>query len=696
MLSQAGEFFRKHHKELFLSFSLVLILFFLAPLSIYIGNADIFQYAFKHIWYILLLVTLIVSLILAGITIALRSLFKYFFVFYIVIAAGVIIQGYFLNYYLGALDGQDILWESFRLQCILESFLWIGLAFIGFFLKKLLHKNAVSIGILLIALQTTPILVNYSLDPPPDQGVKTYINPADQVNFSTSKNVVLIVLDAFRSDAFEYLIQESPEYKLVFKDFTYFNDAIGGYPTTRPSIPLILTGQYYKNDLPMDDFLSQLEDHTLPVYLIESDFIVEHYPLVPFFNSVFDNTTSDIPAEVLRSYVEELYWVSGIRYMPLLLKPHFVTQFYEGEDYYHKDMVSFYQRISETQGIDSDPRFKLIHLTGAHAPYQLDRDLNRVESDYYEQVAASLNIVAELIVALKKEAVYDNSLILIFGDHGTQTSLGTQEFTLPHSVKPLLMAKNINQSSDTLQISDAPVSLADIPKTIADVLAIDNEFPGYSLFVEIPGDRDRVWYYYEWTHSSWGEDYLPIMYEISIQGPANDRTSYQLSGIYPPESDPKGLPFFSNDHFGQNLIEIYLSDLVVKSFLSENFSFEKSGDQTFTWASGPSACLNLPITPTDEKLILTFEGHPFLFEGAIEDQRMEVYINDIHIDTFNKNSIYKIFIPKELTTQVSVDYQINICLNFPDANKSPKDLGLNLDERILGYRFTSIMITTEQ
>jgi hypothetical protein len=50
--------------------------------------------------------------------------------------------------------------------------------------------------------------------------------------FSPEKNVLIIVLDGFQGDVFQEIIDESPQYRKRFDGFTYYRDALGGYPVT--------------------------------------------------------------------------------------------------------------------------------------------------------------------------------------------------------------------------------------------------------------------------------------------------------------------------------------------------------------------------------------------------------------------------------------------------------------------------------
>jgi hypothetical protein len=251
--------------------------------------------------------------------------------------------------------------------------------------------------------------------------------------------------------------------------------------------------------------------------LKKNGYIVEAYSsIAPYDKRFFDNLTSRLSLSDLESQVLRQYIISGIRYMPLVLKRFFVNQYYQGQDYYHKDIVVFANHLGKTHVIDRQPTFKIYHLSGAHPPFQLDGALNQVDKGYIEQAASSLRIVTELIAELKNADGYDNSLIIIIGDHGSHDSWEYPGTTIAYSTQTLMLVKRINQHFEEIQFSDLRVSLADVPKSIAEELDIENSYPGYSIFEPIPPDRLRKFFYYQWRHSDWFADYIPL-YEFEIE-----------------------------------------------------------------------------------------------------------------------------------------------------------------------------------
>jgi hypothetical protein len=176
------------------------------------------------------------------------------------------------------------------------------------------------------------------------------------------------------------------------------------------------------------------------------------------------------------------------------------------------------------------PSFKFIHLFGSHHPSSVGGDCawNREEvptsiegafqSAYWRRelaVGTAGCIVArvfEFLRRLEDLEVYDDSLVFIVGDHGRTLSPvdpslamppiphaeaaaepnraddgGEEGLDQPTKGVPIFLVKPIG-ARGSLEISDAPVSLCDIPKSVFSALELDGEFACESIF-NITHDR---------------------------------------------------------------------------------------------------------------------------------------------------------------------------------------------------------------
>ena len=520
----------RNRNPLFVSFLFSISIFFLFPLSVYAQNVETNSFYFKDILVPLVIFTLIGFLVTFGFVGLTSKRLKFIPLLLVYLMVCLWIQGNLIQYNLGSLDGHSIDWAACFRRIWIEILVWAAIfALFVLFRKKILH-HIHSILLFLFFLFTLPsifllIKSNGSIQD------KIYLDYSREFQFSEN-NVLVIILDDFRSDAFPTILETHPEYQETFRDFIFYEDALGGYPTTRPSIPLILSGEYYQNLSPVQDYLSSIEETTIPYQLKQQGFTVENYPYVPFFSSIYDNQTRRLPLKEQFAFGTQQLIISGIRYSPLAIKPFFVARYYFGVNYVHKDLVTFNEHVDEVEITTTKPLFKLIHLSGAHVPYSLDSSLDWNQGDYLEQAAGSLLPVKNLLEELQIAGVYDDSLVLIMGDHGNNDTEGSSSFPLANYSHPLLLAKAAGQQYEIMQTSSAPVTLGDIPRTIADETGIDAGYQGVSLFGDIPENRTRTYYYYTWNHDHWAMPYMPTFYEFEVTGPAKNAASWNYIGQF--------------------------------------------------------------------------------------------------------------------------------------------------------------------
>lgn len=654
-------------------------------MSIYIKNIKVISINLSDNWFILVFFSILASIFLYLISIVLKPFFPHIGVLFTAFTLCLIIEGNFLQYNFGELNGQEIDWSSYRLKIWLDSFFWLAILITSFLFSRYIYKNSKSISLILLAFLIVTIFFDFLSNPVPEKKESIFTNNNEWFKFSTEHNIVVLILDSFRAEAFSKVLESYPEYNEVFKDFTFFENTTGGYPTTYPSVPLILSGLYFDNSVPISEFINSVEGKTLPVVMKQNGFEVQNFNS-EFFESVYDNASDSMPLNTILSLTRREYLIAAIRYAPLVFKRSAIDQYYRGNDYSHKNMVVFNDLTKEIQAVKGRPVFKFAHLTGAHRPFQLDADLNYTNEGYYEQAAASLKVTKDLLQEMKAKGVYDNSLIFILGDHGTPITGENIENGLAYMYQPFLLVKKVNQKSDSIQISSSPVSLSDIPQTIVSEQGLDVSYPGYSVFEEIPADRTRRWFYYQWKNSFWKEDYIEPMFEFAVDGPANNNESYTLIR----RASPNTTENFTYE-LGENMVSTFLSVDILRMLYAENFTYGED-DGSFAWSIGPEACIHLPVEKVNKPLTLVFQAEPFLVDGQLADQKMTIQLDNVQLAELQRDDIQEVLIPASLAASASQDGQFDICFSLPDANKSPKDYGVSKNNYLLGYKFTEISL----
>jgi hypothetical protein len=200
------------------------------------------------------------------------------------------------------------------------------------------------------------------------------------------------------------------------------------------------------------------------------------------------------------------------------------------------------------KGVDA---FKFYHLNGVHLQLVLNEALEYgfmepSREGIQRQGTGILKIASMMLDRLKQLKVYDNSLIFIVGDHGSGLSVASINPTpegetlnargvykgffenFKSAAIPLILVKKVN-SRGALKTSDAPVSLSDIPETVAGELGLDTHFPGESMFsVQENQSRQRI--YRAFYGPQEDVQYFAPLWEYAVNGFSWDDTSWRETG----------------------------------------------------------------------------------------------------------------------------------------------------------------------
>lgn len=314
-----------------------------------------------------------------------------------------------------------------------------------------------------------------------------YVTEKEEFYMSEDENFVILVLDTLDSREFTSLLEEHPEYREIFADFTYFENTTGAYACTRDAISFILSGEWYEEEEPFTDhankvysqspLFAELEQRGYRLNLYEDQLYTQEESVISRFENVVKGEYK------VKSYpglaIQELKLV-GYRYAPFDLKRFCMTRKagfdeeiqveceYRG---YTADNGVFKDNVKNVElTTDSDRQFKFIHLDGAHTPYIYDKDCNVIdvsEGSYRQSVEASITVAAQYLEKLKESGVYDNSALIVMADHG-YNGPGGEGSMLRQSA--MLLIKGRGEHHDTMEISQAPISYADLQQAYVRLL----------------------------------------------------------------------------------------------------------------------------------------------------------------------------------------------------------------------------------
>jgi hypothetical protein len=506
-----------------------------------------------------------------------------------------------------AFDGESIPWAQYWHRALIDAGLWLlVLVPLLWFAHRLYPRLALlSVGLLIIQIASLGISEHRTRGQQINFSKQYYVDKAPAFEFSHHRNVILVVLDEFQSDVFSRAILPKASYRQHFDGFTYFPDTVAGANYTEMALPAILTGRIYDNQLRREDYLRDAYlNHSVPAALKRSGWNVQLYPWRGFANesiyyheSIASNFVrrpqpfADLLSDIARLmdlglfrcspqfakslvYNDSNWWLSRLAASDSLRSwispptpPGSGSQLNEHAAGNTLDHLLIQMTLgaqppelafTHREGPDT---FKLYHLAGLHVPVKLRRDLTMGTFDYNranfeEQGEAYARIMGAFLAALRKAGAYDNSLIIILGDHGSgrRPDMHLNPGFTPRTAEldrtavrnnfqrdkargiPLLLIKGFGETGE-IKISRAQASLVDIPSTIlgavgvrhTPVPALDRqpEFTGMPLSNLAEGES-RIRYYCATRWSGDKSDHVnPItLYRIDGDSWLDDSWSY--------------------------------------------------------------------------------------------------------------------------------------------------------------------------
>ena len=498
-----------------LAFIISFMLFIYEPITMYANNINDFWFDFKTMtkpmisFFMLVLITLIA--IYTIIYIINKKLNKNIYNISLIISfiafIASYIQGNYLVKNLPPLDGSIINWGGHTLDNIITLVIWIILITIYIItIKKYKYEKVINtskyislaiFGMLLTSLATTMLTKNIYKDKMAFKITYENYNTA-----STDKNLFILVLDAVDQKIFTQELEKS-ENKDIFNDFTFYPDTLSGYPFTRDSVPLILSGEWNNNE---KDFLeycnTSMDNSKLIKKLQKENYTINIYDEELCWKTPETEKVSNIRKKTKSELTTILFGKQEIKYalfkyLPYKLKKYSRIQDMKFEKY--KEILKNYNWTNlNNYGIIEDNKiekqenkiFNYLHIEGGHVPFNIDENLNYIENGTYEQkLSANIKIIKEYLDRLKENNVYDNSAIIIMADHGySYTGVDGRQ-------NPILYIKGINEHHK-MYTSDKQISHQDLAQAFTEL--IDGK-TSKELFKDITNNRTRKYNWYEYT-----------------------------------------------------------------------------------------------------------------------------------------------------------------------------------------------------
>ena len=721
-------------KDLLIAFSLPLMLFFVSPITVLLGNRDEYDAITSFVLFVAGVAISVGLIIFALIHVVRGKHWIYRFLTSLLLALSLLVwvQSQILVWDFGPLDGRGLAWANFKSNSVLELVIWAILVPLVtiFSIKSEKIRNGLTFSLPLLGLLslTTTWITSPRSSTQQLSGEQKTIE--ESFAFHKKHNSLLIVLDTYQSDAFQEIWDKYPEEVEFLRGFKFYPDTVAGYPTTKHSIPLILTGRFYKNDFPWTkenrlNFFSS----ALPKFYIERKFgvtgtyqqdLVAKFGMIGNFAqeivTIFGRQTSftpgisdfeflglrrgywraldfglfrGMPIELKKSIYDEGRWPSS-----KLLVDSGAPPDPHGSDWrFMKAFIANANTNSKNSG-----EFKYIHLFGAHYPltvnkdYEYQKNIPDTREGYVTQARGVLWLTRQLLGRLKDLSIYDDAEILIVGDHGTHNlalidlrgnaNLADVPLGNIGAARPLMLYKPAN-STAPLGVDTTPMHLAYIPCLLTD--ANENDCSEYHKARK--GEPVvRQHYRYKWGHEFWFKEYAPPMTLYEVHGDARNVASWRNTR----RVFDKGKESAANHYrIGETVSFGPRGD--DDEFSISGFSFAEANHR---WSDGNEVMMRFQLREKPlSDLNLQVVGFGFSPDGGKSAQDIEIEVNNnrVHLWHLLAEETLNIKIPKSYLTDDTIRLKFKI--GRPTA---PCELGISDDCRKLGLGLKSVVFTNQQ
>ncbi len=438
------------------------------------------------------------------------------------------------------LDGSAIDWSRLRTREILEALGWLtGIALavrLGRRRRRILWIAAACV--LFAQAGSTSWLFATGGGTSTESAVGD--SPAETLTamarLSSTRNVLVLVLDATQRGYVTDRLRADRDLRERFAGFTLYSDHLAPFPTTRFSLPAMLSGRIYDNAEPIPEFVAAAlhGESSLPRRFGEQGFDVGLASIQLEF--------LDAPAasRILvrgpfgarggaRFAALRLLDLSLFRYGPITVKRWvFNTNSWRlqtladdtARRFHATASQDFLDRFTRQMTIGSErATFRFLHVGGAHAPAVLDGDCRFLgvreltPESYGEQVECVLRQAAALLERLEELGILDETLVVLTSDHGAGLPPPPNlAISIPESVVEILglaastlMVKPFG-AREPLRFDDRPTSVTTLVSALQAVL-------GDSASEAV---GPRRFSHYSWHDRDWREPYIGALHIFEV------------------------------------------------------------------------------------------------------------------------------------------------------------------------------------
>lgn len=391
---------------------------------------------------------------------------------------------------------------------------------------------------------------------------RQYLSYKPVMSLSQEENIVVFLADRLDGIWMDEMLEKYPELNDGFSGFTFYQNNVSQGTSTFPAVPQMLTGKTY-DDSEWYDYLSKAwSGDTLTSRLKENGYNINILPdCITTLSSTAqlagqcDNILSLDESEVSVNFFGKkgIFRVMSRLSFANLVPYQFKTNllYWMGANF-SRGFVDYSDSVSDNMryavGIESDIQFydylnqhglnsssenktfSFIHLNGAHTPTAEIAALHdpAAEPDLYATLRGDFEILFEYFRQMKELGVYDNSTIIILGDHGrVPRELEGADTSLDGAITSALLIKPAQSDSEPLRTDRfSELSTEFFAASVLEYAGINHSDFGYSYNDIIKNNLSPDRYMQTFHFCGYGRMAYQSQYKIT--GDARDFDNWEL------------------------------------------------------------------------------------------------------------------------------------------------------------------------
>lgn len=691
-----NKFYRIGHRliiALLVSLFMCSTLLFFGPLNLYIRENENLWFSFDSILKPVILISSAAFIITTIVCTLAPKQILHKIACALVFGTGLALylQGNFFNtkYGSGVLDGSEIVWADYTTYGAFDCALWAACIALPFALIMVFRRRwraiLMTASVALVLVQSFTLTSSYMLNKENLSKSTCEVQDKGMYELSEKDNTLVFMLDSFDQQYLEDLMENDKGMKDKLEGFTEYTNALSGGARRIEAFSSAILGNPFKKDTTFNNYIdNQWEGRTAYTLLHENGVDTRIFA----DRTYFGGDAADLIANVVKSDEEEgandsivktIYRYTMFEYSQHYLKQYFwldasVFDIYQSESSYERDDCDLYTKFKNSgfKYVDTyDNAVRIYSMEGASEPFTLTASGERSHktTSLSDQTKGCFKIIFDMIDDLKENEKFDNATIIIMGSSGD----------IDKAQHPMLLVKRKN-ASGVLKENTAPVSLTDLPNTLASLVTTDYRDIGTGkTFFNVFENSERTRYFYLNT----GVNASTRIEEYQLNGNIDDEEKFIQTNV-----------FFTNNGVAEKYelgsLLSFKMDATANVYCKEGF---RGTTGWRTPLAGPKCIMEIPVKSIPKDAV---DVHVYFDVNAIE------YYSNFSIYA-NGEKVYSRKASKSMLTHginftvptENIDKDNIIKLEFDFDNIKKSELDKTIYDRTITLSMESFKIYTQ-